>query len=161
MGISLILVGVLTLARMVWGTLKLTLAFACVKECVKACQDALWTYVPSKRWFGKFAEIGRKKNAWEWPCQWGGGGGVQSLFGQCPNAFVSNFVGASLRGIYFNGGEKWFFQHSYLLLKVIWKKGFETFFKWVESVRGDRNCERFERGKATGVQPEVKQKYEV
>ena len=30
--------------------------------------------------------------------------GVQSLFGQCPNAFVSNFVGASRGGISIGGG---------------------------------------------------------
>ena len=42
-------------------TLRLTWAFACVKEGVKACQDALCTYVPSKRWFGKFAQIGPEK----------------------------------------------------------------------------------------------------
>ena len=65
MGISLILGGSEPLpgwfgALMQWK-LKLKWAFACVKEGVKACQDALWTYVPSKRWFGKFAEIGPEK----------------------------------------------------------------------------------------------------
>ena len=47
-------------ALMQWK-LKLKWAFACVKEGVKACQDALCTYVPSKRWFGKFAQIGPEK----------------------------------------------------------------------------------------------------
>ena len=45
--------GVRTLARMVWGTsavkIEVKWAFACVKEGVKACQDALCTNVPSKR----------------------------------------------------------------------------------------------------------------
>ena len=67
MGISLILGGSEPLpgwfgALMQWK-LKLKWAFACVKEGVKACQDALCTYVPSKRWFGKFAQIGLKKVA--------------------------------------------------------------------------------------------------
>ena len=40
------------------------------------------TYVPSKRCFNKFAEIGPKKSAPECPfeCE----EGVQKLFGQCP-----------------------------------------------------------------------------
>ena len=65
MAISLILGGSKALpgwfgALMHWK-LKLTWAFACVKEGVKACQDALCTYVPSKRWFGKFSQIGLVK----------------------------------------------------------------------------------------------------
>ena len=52
MGISLILGGSKPLpgwfgALMQWK-LKLKWAFACVKEGVKVCQDALCTYVPSK-----------------------------------------------------------------------------------------------------------------
>ena len=65
MGISLILGGSKPLpgwfgALLQWK-LKLTWAFACVKEGVKACQDALCTYIPSKRWFDKFAQIGLAK----------------------------------------------------------------------------------------------------
>ena len=65
MGISLILGGSEPLpgwfgALMQWK-LKLKWAFACVKEGVKASQDALCTYVPSRRWFGKFAQIGPEK----------------------------------------------------------------------------------------------------
>ena len=65
MGISMILGGSEPLpgwfgAVMQWK-LKLKWAFACVKEGVKACQDALCTYVPSKRRFSKFAQIGPEK----------------------------------------------------------------------------------------------------
>ena len=65
MGISLVLGGSKPLrgwfgALMQWK-LKLKWAFACVKEGVKACQDALCTYVLSKRWFGKFCQIWLEK----------------------------------------------------------------------------------------------------
>ena len=69
-------------ALMQWK-LKLKWAFACVKEGVKACQDALCTYVPSKRRFSKFAQIGPEKKCPRVPI-WVRGG-VQLQFGQCPN----------------------------------------------------------------------------
>ena len=44
------------------------------------------TYVASKRWFDKFAQIGLwKKSATECPSVQEGGGGAQSTLGQCPN----------------------------------------------------------------------------
>ena len=52
------------------------------------------TYVPSKRWFDKVAQIGPEKSAPKWPFECGEG--VQKLFGQCPNAWVINLSGASL-----------------------------------------------------------------
>ena len=78
MGISLFLGGSEPLpgwfgALMQWK-LKLKWAFACVKEGGKACQDALCTYVPSKRWFVKFAQIGPEKSAPECPFECGEGG---------------------------------------------------------------------------------------
>ena len=83
MGISLILGGSEPLpgwfgALMQWK-LKLKWAFACVKEGVKACQDALCTYVPSKRWFGKFAQIGPEKKCPRVPV-WVRGGGVNAIW---------------------------------------------------------------------------------
>ena len=98
-GICLILGGSKPLPRwfgalMQWK-LKLKWAFACVKEGVKACQDALCTYVPSKWWFGKFAQIGLGKKCPGVPV-WVRGG-VQSLFGQCPNRSDIIFNGAPLK----------------------------------------------------------------
>ena len=46
-------------ALMQWK-LKFKWVFACVKEGVKACQDALGHLSPSKRWFDKVAQIGPK-----------------------------------------------------------------------------------------------------
>ena len=83
-GICLILGGSKPLPRwfgalMQWK-LKLKWAFACVKEGVKACQDALCTYVPSKWWFGKFAQIGPEKKCPGVPV-WVRGGGCNRYLG--------------------------------------------------------------------------------
>ena len=52
------------------------------------------TYIPSKQWFDKVAQIGPEKSAPECPFECGGG--VQKLNGQCPNAPSMNLRGASL-----------------------------------------------------------------
>ena len=53
------------------------------------------TYIPSKQWFDKVAQIGPEKSAPECPFECGGG--VQLPFGQCPNRGDANLKGASLR----------------------------------------------------------------
>ena len=128
-------------ALMQWK-LKLKWAFACVKEDVKACQDALCTYVPSKRWFGKFVQIGLKKVPQSPRLS---GGGVQLLFGQCPNRGDKICKGASL--------SKWFilFQifnlyslnslHSISLLYIIFSIFFSincsaSFWGWTQHLQG-------------------------
>ena len=80
-------------ALMQWK-LKFKWVFACVKEGVKACQDALGHLSPSKRWFDKVAQIGPKIKCPRVP-GWVRGG-VQSQFGQCPNRSGNISVGASL-----------------------------------------------------------------
>ena len=99
MGISLILGGSEPLpgwfgALMQWK-LKLKWAFACVKEGVKACQDALCTYVPSKRWFGKFAQIGPGKMCPRVPV-WVRGGGCNRYLGNAQIECALTDTGASL-----------------------------------------------------------------
>ena len=80
MGISLILGGSEPLPGWVGALLqwkmKLKWAFACVKEGVKAYQDALYTYVLSKRWFDKSVQIGPEKSAPECPFECGEGGTI-------------------------------------------------------------------------------------
>ena len=88
MGICLIVGGSKCLpgwfgALMQWK-LKFKWVFACVKEGVKACQDALGHLSPSKRWFDKVAQIGPKIKCPRVP-GWVRGGGAQLLFGHCPN----------------------------------------------------------------------------
>ena len=66
--------------------LQFKLAFACVKEGIKVCQDALWHLCTvksfdSKWWFDKFAQIGQEKSSPS--ARLSAGEGVQSLFGQC------------------------------------------------------------------------------
>ena len=100
MGISLILGGSKPLpgwfgALLQWK-LKLTWAFACVKEGVKACQDALCTYVPSKRWFGKFAQISPGKMCPRVPV-WVRGGGCNRYLGNAQIECALTDTGASLR----------------------------------------------------------------
>ena len=99
MGICLIVGGSKCLpgwfgALMQWK-LKFKWVFACVKEGVKACQDALGHLSPSKRWFDKVAQIGPKIKCPRVP-GWVRGGGVQSQFGQCPNRRLDILIGASL-----------------------------------------------------------------
>ena len=86
-------------ALMQWK-LKFKWVFSCVKEGVKACQDALGHLSPSKWWFDKVAQIGPKIKCPRVPV-WvhggrGGVGGGQSLFGQCPKRRTDIFRGASL-----------------------------------------------------------------
>ena len=59
--------------------------FACVKEGVKACQDALWHFCQGGDFMNCLKSV-LKKCAPECPVECRGvGWGVQSLFGQCPN----------------------------------------------------------------------------
>ena len=78
--------------------LKLKWAFACVKEGVKACQDALCTYVPSKRWFGKFAQIGPEKKCPRVPV-WVRGGGCNRYLGNAQIEGTLISVGLPLRAM--------------------------------------------------------------
>ena len=83
MGICLIVGGSKCLpgwfgALMQWK-LKFKWVFACVKEGVKACQDALGHLSPSKRWFDKVAQIGPKIKCPRVPGWVRGGGGNRNL----------------------------------------------------------------------------------
>ena len=66
-------------ALMQWK-LKFKWVFACVKEGVKACQDALGHLSPSKRWFDKVAQIGPKIKCPRVP-GWVRGGGCNRNLG--------------------------------------------------------------------------------
>ena len=71
------------------------------------------TYVPSKRWFDKFAQIGLEKSA-----RLSAGGGGQLLFGQCPNRGDTKFKGASLILIVLTQCNDWL-PTIFLLLQVV------------------------------------------
>ena len=67
-------------------------AFGCQLDTVKAARMLCGTYVPSKRRFDKFAQIGLEiKCPRVEEC-----GGVQSLFGRCPIWQTNSYRGASL-----------------------------------------------------------------
>ena len=94
--------GVSTLARMVWGTF-LEKNFPSsnghlldFRGGLNPCQDGLGHNIFRDELPSSNCKIRPKKSAPECPFECGGG--VQKLFGQCPNRACDFFKGASLRG---------------------------------------------------------------